>query len=411
VKRDRDRDVAMDRMLGAGLRASAGAADACPQAGDLAAFVEGGLSRPERETIERHAAACDRCRHALAAIGSMPPPTAAAASASSARPSIVWLRWAIPAASVAVVVLLYVAIRSTMFLPQAGDATRPTAASAPLAGRAAADRPPVGQEPAGARKVDSAQGQQAGTIGAKRVARASAAPAPARNKVQSTAPAPAAPAALAEQVATAPIEARQNQPAQRSSGIAGNPTLFRQQAPAQQAIPQVQAQFESQSQAAPAPAPVVIDRLQPAGAAAGGAAPAKTTVTTQVSANALRIDERRATVAMPVIVVAPGQSLRWRLEPGGAISRSRDGGLTWELQSYRATWSLLAGSAPAPNVCWLVGNGGTVLRTVDAERWEQRPFPERVDLMGVDARDDLHATVTARDGRRFVTDDGGATWR
>jgi photosystem II stability/assembly factor-like uncharacterized protein len=62
-------------------------------------------------------------------------------------------------------------------------------------------------------------------------------------------------------------------------------------------------------------------------------------------------------------------------------------------------------------VCWLVGSAGTVLLATDGERWEPRPFPERIDLVAVEARDALHATVTARDGRRFVTDDGGATWR
>jgi photosystem II stability/assembly factor-like uncharacterized protein len=71
---------------------------------------------------------------------------------------------------------------------------------------------------------------------------------------------------------------------------------------------------------------------------------------------------------------------------------------------------LLAGAAPAPRVCWVVGTAGTVLLTVDGERWERRPFPVAVDLVAVEASSARAATVAARDGRRFATRDAGLTW-
>jgi photosystem II stability/assembly factor-like uncharacterized protein len=61
-------------------------------------------------------------------------------------------------------------------------------------------------------------------------------------------------------------------------------------------------------------------------------------------------------------------------------------------------------------VCWLVGARGLVLLTTDAVRWRRMAFPESVDLVAVQATDASHATVTAADGRRFSTSDGGATW-
>jgi photosystem II stability/assembly factor-like uncharacterized protein len=72
--------------------------------------------------------------------------------------------------------------------------------------------------------------------------------------------------------------------------------------------------------------------------------------------------------------------------------------------------ALVAGSAPAPSVCWVVGAGGTVLLTVDGEHWERRPFPSSIDLSGVRAADARSATVMTRDGRRFDTLDAGLTW-
>jgi hypothetical protein len=51
-----------------------------------------------------------------------------------------------------------------------------------------------------------------------------------------------------------------------------------------------------------------------------------------------------------------------------------------------------------------------VIRSVDGERWERLPFQLSIDLVGVRATDARSAIVSTRDGRRFETLDGGATW-
>jgi hypothetical protein len=116
------------------------------------------------------------------------------------------------------------------------------------------------------------------------------------------------------------------------------------------------------------------------------------------------------TEAPPLTVSAPGGSVIWRFGALGRLSRSPDAGDTWHDQASGTNADLLAGSAPAPAVCWMVGTGGTVLLTTDGERWERQPFPEVVDLVAVAAASARIATVTTRDGRRFETRDGGLTW-
>ena len=51
-----------------------------------------------------------------------------------------------------------------------------------------------------------------------------------------------------------------------------------------------------------------------------------------------------------------------------------------------------------------------MLLTTDGQNWQVRPFPERIDLTGVNATDGRNATVTTASRRRFATADGGATW-
>jgi photosystem II stability/assembly factor-like uncharacterized protein len=93
------------------------------------------------------------------------------------------------------------------------------------------------------------------------------------------------------------------------------------------------------------------------------------------------------------------------------VERSTDGGQTWLAQSTATALELLAGAAPAPTTCWIVGRGGLVLLSSDATTWRRLPFPDAtIDLVGVDARDGLDATVTTADGRRYRTADAGQTW-
>lgn len=110
------------------------------------------------------------------------------------------------------------------------------------------------------------------------------------------------------------------------------------------------------------------------------------------------------------IVVSSNPGTRFRLLAGGGVQRTADGGSTWRTEITGATETLAAGASPSPSVCWLVGPGGTVLLSTDGRSWRRLAFPEALDLRSVSATDDQIATVTAADGRSFVTTDGGETW-
>lgn len=118
----------------------------------------------------------------------------------------------------------------------------------------------------------------------------------------------------------------------------------------------------------------------------------------------------RSDMALPQLEPPGGSSVRWRLL-GSAIERSTDRGRTWQRQLDRPDVVLRAGLAVSEDVCWAVGDRGMVLRTTDGTTWAQAAVPAAVDLVSVEAADALNATVVAIDGRRFVTSDGGRSWR
>jgi photosystem II stability/assembly factor-like uncharacterized protein len=118
----------------------------------------------------------------------------------------------------------------------------------------------------------------------------------------------------------------------------------------------------------------------------------------------------RQDASVLVIVVPSDPSRRWRLTADRAIERSADSGRTW-VQVRPAQGELTAGSAPSATVAWFVGANGLVLRTTDGTTFTRLPAPVAADLAEVSAADARVATVITADGRRFVTDDGGATWR
>jgi hypothetical protein len=91
------------------------------------------------------------------------------------------------------------------------------------------------------------------------------------------------------------------------------------------------------------------------------------------------------------------------------VRRSPEGQVTWE--GHQGIYQqLIAGASPSPSVIWLVGKGGLILRSTDGGSWHRLPFPESIDLTGVDATSATSATVTSADARVFTTADGGATW-
>ena len=390
---DRQRDADIDRLLRATLRREAdAAAGTCPEPQALAAYVEDAMAPAERDSLERHVAACGRCQSTLALMATDEDDALAARVGVTAGPdplrgrrgwfwwwSQVHPTWFVPATAVATLAIVYVATRP-LIAPDEASKTVPAA-------QLAQDRVAV----APSETVRSAESlPPAAPLAAKGDARkqaaadkpASVAESVAREKVERTAPAaapaPAAVAAAPAAVTAAPSVATEAAPAPPAqvlgANVASRPTM--------------------------APNPAAVDAMRDTGAsAAAGARPGA----------ASKMEARRE-AGEPDVVMAPGGHVRWRLGTDGSIARSADGGANWFAQHSGVTARLLAGSAPAEAVCWVVGAAGTVLLSDDGERWVRRAFPEPVDLVEVVARTSHAATVTARDGRQFATSDGGRTW-
>jgi hypothetical protein len=127
----------------------------------------------------------------------------------------------------------------------------------------------------------------------------------------------------------------------------------------------------------------------------------------------------KATTETPAFMKTPSGSTIWRAGKGGRIERSTDEGRTWATQESPTQEDWLAVAAVSDTVGWLAGRNGAIARTMDGEHWERVPPPVQSagtdvklpDWTGITARDALSATVTANDGRKFATADGGKTWQ
>ena len=113
------------------------------------------------------------------------------------------------------------------------------------------------------------------------------------------------------------------------------------------------------------------------------------------------------------LVTVPGTKLLWRPGRAGLIELSSDGGSSWSRQTSGVLVDLTTGSAPSDKICWIVGRVGAIVRTTDGgEHWSVIHPPVEEDLVLVQAKDSLQATVwTAHNLEAFETRDGGVTWK
>jgi hypothetical protein len=419
VTTDRERDATTDRLLRAALRpGTATAPDPCPSADDLAAFAQPSLPGREREVLERHIAACERCQQTLVVLADMSRVEAGAEPRTAGAPWWLPLRWLVPAAAAAVALILYVAVWTNPGggRPATSPAAVPSQATAQSADRSITPTQPAAPPPAASaspkklsRDQQASGGGPAATANRIETPKLLARGAPSPAKITAREQAPPAAARPGGRAVTPPVPPQ----FMAESIVVARPPVAGEAGAARGA-----ARGEAVAVPLIAPPPLVTaDQMgsRKAAAAAPPAPPSTAAQTRAVSAIVGAATRAQETVLAPAGPITPvirsaDGTTTWRLGPGGVIASSRDGGATWQPQTTGASADLLAGSAPIRTICWVVGRSGTVLLTTDGERWQVRPFPEHVDLAAVAARDERIATVITNNGRRFTTMDGGATW-
>jgi hypothetical protein len=152
--------------------------------------------------------------------------------------------------------------------------------------------------------------------------------------------------------------------------------------------------------------------------AAGAAAPAQSakamnlaaSTTMEAAALAKMQQAQISSNLLNLQIQTPDWKIVWMITGADAIEKSQDGGATWKLEHLETHARIIAGAAPSVKICWLVGEGGTILRTTNGAHWKTIKPPEETAFVRVEATDALTATVTALDGRRFSTSDGGKSW-
>lgn len=361
----------------------------------LAAWMDGTLTAAERSAAEAHASDCAHCQAMLAAMARTAP-----VPARRAWWSMPAVRWLVPIAAALVVVAVWIGGQRTGTDREEAKMARTEAAPAAAAAEPA---PPAtdafsAAEKAGAR--DATLQAKADTRASKDEARSKGAVGGAvggiaagnegfadKKRIDALAP-PAAPLETPRAPAAAAGTA---QPvAEPQALVATTPPSL-----PDTAVP-VPSPPPAPARTPPPPAPLPVQEA--------------VTVTSESSLNKMAARGGAAARTRTVDVISPERAFRWRALEPGSVQYSMDSGISWRPSSTGTSVVLHAGSAPSRNVCWMVGQAGTVVLTIDGLTWQVRPFPERVDLTDVRATDARNATVTTADSRRFATSDGGATW-
>ncbi len=376
-----------------------------PDASLLAAYVDRGLSDPERTQLEAHIADCEDCMERLALLGSVNVPDEPGVPSFEWSPRLLLSRWGwlVPVATIVVLVAVWER------QPSRPASFTPAPPAAPAASGASAT-PAVPSEPeqeANERAEASTEERQRKSIvpdhSAQQFAEApkakDASPRPERQAgVREIAPRREVPPGGAsadgfalrdkkEIDALAPLQANK---------VAAKP------APAPAVAPQAAAKTPIQAEDAASVVAGRADEAKPGNLPqAAAVAPMRETV----AQGALL---KSAIEAPLVLVSGPGVSIR---RSASRLERSIDHGATWALDFADAPAGLHVGSCPTTVVCWLGGSQGIVLLRQAPGSWTRRVVADgRAAVIAIQAVDALTATVNLSDGRRFRTADGGVTW-
>lgn len=331
-------------------RASPSNAADCPAPEILAAYYDRSLSRSERAGVDSHLMLCARCQSMMASIARADDADRLSMQPESAR-GLFWItRLLAPVAMVGVVIAIAIGVRTRERpAPEAIALGSPAvSANAQLEQRAAASAPALEAYSQSAPKAANAP-LAGGGAGARKEARL------ARHRALA-AKSPPPEVALSTSMASGgyalaqPGRALSNgEPAMRAEGAAR-------------------------------------------GSAFSGASPSM------------------EKAAPAILTHSPDGSVAWQIGASGTIMRSMNSG-PWLAQRSGVTMDLLAGSAPSNDVCWMAGKSGTIVRTLNrGARWQLVSPPSRDNFAAINATDSNNATVTAANGQRFTTHDGGVTW-
>src|SRR5271156_403943 len=454
-----------------GAVAGSGSGENCPEPGILAAYFDHALDAEETARYDLHFSRCSVCREQLAAMARAGGVGDADAAGKTTEGAWAWLtgpRWLMPAAALLVALLAITGIALRMrkpvapaneiamarpdALPQGNSApvTTPApptnsapspetalssgaASSAPRARRAdAAGAPVAPSESTSSRELGAGlpsrtdshanTATRGGELSRVGVVGGSGAKSAAAPVLRPTAPKP--PSQTNPAMTRGAMQAGNgvSEVSGSGGGVAGGTMNSADQtvtvteaapqldvAEPSKALPSKKAEPDSynsevqlsvEAETAPQPNARNARSSAPKSATgrAGSAAMAKMQQA-QVSSNLLNLQ-----------IQTPDAKILWMIAGPAAIEKSEDGGASWKTESLDTRAAILAGAAPSVKICWLVGASGTILRTTNGAHWKTIRPPAETDFVRVEATDALTATVTAQDGRRFSTSDGGKSW-
>ena len=121
---------------------------------------------------------------------------------------------------------------------------------------------------------------------------------------------------------------------------------------------------------------------------------------------------RDASTGGLTLVATPDPNVFWVIGSNGTVLKTEDGETTLRQQKIGEGIRVLAGSAVDKKVCWLIADKGIVLRTTDGgKHWTTMNAPNAADFTTIKAASALQATISDAGGHVvYFTTDGGATW-
>jgi hypothetical protein len=434
----RRRESALARRLGEALdRLNPQSAKDCPDADVIAAYSDRALGADESAQCENHFAACGRCRNilrVLAAASDAPlaenevaqlgqlvsavraPVEITAGAAKRPRSKVVnWsTRWLAPAFGVAAVLTVWFVMRppwrtmdrsgSPTLIAQAPREEMPETAPS-IAVEQAEKTPPLPEVPPAKIGLPNSS--------AEPPAKESLNP---RNEIRQRSPNASAAENLPSEKKES-VEVADGHKAKSLATPAAPPAL----------LPRARAQADSSAPAASATPlsanqSVAVTEAAPAVGATNATQGTRPQPATELPVNGRNFQalaKLRTLQENPVLLKSASGVTLWRVGIAGVIERSTDAGKTWAAQvsPYKEDW--LAGAVVSETVCWIAGRNGAIARTTDGKNWESVAPPSQSasnnakspDWTGIAASDARTVTITANDGNKFATTDGGKTWQ